>query len=236
MRKPPISRRTALGLVAVTATGGAFLTALQFGRANPEIAASQPLITGAGVCRIMPEVTEGPFYVDPKLVRADITEGKRGVSLDLRIQVVDAACRPIVGARVDVWHCDAQGIYSGFPNQLGDIDTSGQTFLRGTQNGDDEGIASFETIYPGWYPGRTPHIHFKAFPNENEVLTGQLFFPDELSKDIYSTVAEYGGRDLAGATFNDRDRIARQAGEAALAQMNRSGEAVSAALVVAVAA
>jgi len=234
MKKPPISRRTALGLVAITVTGGVFLTARQFRRANPAIAAGQPLITGAGVCRIMPEVTEGPYYIDPKLVRADITEARPGVSLDLRIQVVDAACLPIPGARVDIWHCDAQGIYSGFPNQLGGTDTTGQTFLRGTQTGDDEGIAAFETIYPGWYPGRTPHIHFKAFPNVNEVLTGQLFFPDELSKDIYSTVEAYGGRDLAGATFNDRDGIARQAGEAAHAQMNRSGEALSAALVVAV--
>lgn len=229
-----LNRRRALGLVAVTATGGVFMDWGRFAATRPA-AAQQRLISGAGVCSIMPQTTEGPYYFDPKLDRNDIAEGRPGMALNLRIQVTDAACVPIPGARVDIWHCDADGVYSGYPRQLGGLDTTGLTFLRGTQMADGDGIASFATIFPGWYPGRTPHIHFKAFPDPGRVLTGQLFFADELSQEIYTTVAPYSSRGTEGATFNDRDRIARQAGPAALAETARQGMALEAALVVAVA-
>lgn len=230
-----LSRRSALGLLAVTAGGGAFLVAEAFRAARP-VAARQPLITGAGVCSIMPETTEGPYYFDPRLERGAIDEGRPGVPLTVRIQVVDATCAPIAGARVDVWHCDANGLYSGYPRQPGGVDTTGETFLRGTQMADGDGIVSFSTIYPGWYPGRTPHIHFKAFPDRSRVLTGQMFFADETSREIYATVAPYTTRPLEGATFNDRDGIARRAGPAALSQTLRRGQSLEAALIVAVAA
>ncbi|MBX3530473.1 MAG: intradiol ring-cleavage dioxygenase [Rhizobiaceae bacterium] len=234
MSKSRITRRRAMGLVAVTATGGAFVDWSSFSIARP--AQAERLISGAGVCSIMPETTEGPYYFDPKLERREISEGKPGMVLNLRIQVTDSACVPIPGARVDIWHCDADGVYSGYPRQPGGLDTSGQAFLRGTQFADGEGVASFVTIFPGWYPGRTPHIHFKAFPNQQQVLTGQLFFDDDLTKLIYQTVAPYSTRGIEGATFNDRDGIAREAGPAALAQTVREGIALDAALVVSVAA
>jgi protocatechuate 3,4-dioxygenase beta subunit len=230
-----ITRRRALGLVAVTATGGVFMNWDRFTAIRPAMA-QQRLITGAGVCSIMPQTTEGPFYFDPKLDRRDITEGKPGMALNLRIQVTEASCTPIPGARVDIWHCDADGVYSGYPRQPGGLDTTGQAFLRGTRIADGDGIASFATIFPGWYPGRTPHIHFKAFPDTGRVLTGQLFFPDDLSRQVYTTVAPYSARGVEGATFNDRDRIARDAGPAALAETVRDGQALEAALVVSVAA
>lgn len=230
-----VTRRRLLGLVAVTAAGGAFFTAAQFSRMRPAVAASGRLITGAGVCAIMPETTEGPFYIDPSLVRDDVTEGKEGMPLRLRLQVVDQGCDPLPGARVDIWHCDADGAYSGYPRQPGGLDTTGQTFLRGTQTADEDGVAAFRTIFPGWYPGRTPHIHFKAFPRDGQVLTGQLFFPDGLSREIYAGVPPYSARGTEGATFNDRDGIARRAGPAALAELARDDRALDAALVVAVA-
>ncbi len=229
-----IGRRTALGLIAATATGGVFMSASTFLRRQPAHAADN-LIAGAGVCAIMPETTEGPFYFDPDMERADITEGRPGVPLRLRLQVVDATCQPIPNARVDVWHCDAEGIYSGYPRQLGGLDTSGETFLRGTRIAGADGIAEFATIYPGWYPGRTPHIHFKAFPDSGSVLTGQMFFPDDLSLEIYRTVEPYADRDAGGMTPTDRDGIARRAGSTAHAEMARAGERLEAALVVAVA-
>jgi protocatechuate 3,4-dioxygenase beta subunit len=235
-RVPLLTRRRLFRLIAVTATGGAFFSAAQFRQMRPAAAASGRLITGAGVCSIMPETTEGPFYSDPELVRADITEGKQGIPLKLRLQVVDQTCEPLPGARVDIWHCDSDGAYSGYPRQPGGLDTTGQTFLRGTQMADADGVATFRTIFPGWYPGRTPHIHFKAFPAEGQMLTGQLFFPDDISREIYATVPPYSARGLDGATFNDRDGIARRAGPAALAELARDGEALDAALVVAVAA
>ena len=106
MTRNPISRRKTLGMLAVTATGGLFMNWERFAASRPALAQS-PLITGAGICSIMPRTTEGPFYFDQALDRQDITEGRAGVALDLRIQVVDASCNPIAGARVDIWHCDA---------------------------------------------------------------------------------------------------------------------------------
>lgn len=183
-----------------------------------------------------PEVTEGPFYFDPKLERADITEGKKGVALNVRLQIVDAACRPLPGARVDIWHCDAQGAYSGYPGQGDgqDIDTSGQSFLRGWQRSDGSGIASFATIYPGWYRGRTTHIHFKIFPDDRSAMTGQMFFPDSLSEQIFATVAPYNDRPGKRDTSNMRDGIARQAGPPSQAALREMADAYQALMVVAV--
>ncbi|TIX73077.1 MAG: protocatechuate dioxygenase, partial [Mesorhizobium sp.] len=191
---------------------------------------------GAGVCAITPEATEGPFYFDPKLERADITEGKSGVGLTVTLQVVDAACRPLAGGRVDIWHCDAQGHYSGYPGQGDgeDVDTSGQIFLRGWQKTDESGIVSFATIYPGWYRGRTTHIHFKVFPDDRSVMTGQLFFPDALSDQIFSTVSPYAERAGKRDTSNAQDGIARRSGPLSQAALREAADSYQALLVVAV--
>src|SRR5262249_7014575 len=87
----------------------------------------------AGTWQGYPQQTEGPFYLDLDLVRSDITEGKPGTKMSLEIKVQSSDCTPLEGVAVDVWHCDADGIYSGFPNQLGGLDTTGLKFLRGTQ-------------------------------------------------------------------------------------------------------
>lgn len=215
----PITRRQALSLIAVTAAGGVLIPRATFGQ-------SETLID-ADVCVIVPEVTEGPYYFDPALLRADITEGRPGLPLTLRMQVVDQGCSPFTNARVDVWHCDADGIYSGYNG------FEGETFMRGTQIADADGMVEFTTVYPGWYRGRTTHIHFKVFLDETTVLTGQIFFPDDVSEQVYATVAPYTdhpGRD----TFNERDGIARQAGEASVATIEQTPEAYVAALIVGV--
>jgi protocatechuate 3,4-dioxygenase beta subunit len=144
-------------------------------------------------CILTPASVAGPFYFDPKLQRADITEGHPGAPLRLRFIVMDAAtCAPIEGVRVDVWHTRADGFYSGYPGQ-GDnrIDTSGGTFMRGTQFADARGEAAFRSIYPGWYRARTTHVHFKIFINDRDMLTGQMYFPDALSQYIYANVGAY---------------------------------------------
>ncbi len=231
----PLNRRQALSLIAVTAGGGAFLPAAATAQTSP-YAGLALFDAGAGVCTITPEVTEGPFYFDPKLQRVDVTEGKKGVGLNVRLQVVDTACRPLAGARVDIWHCDAQGAYSGYPGQGDgqDVDTSGQTFLRGWQKTDESGIVSFATIYPGWYRGRTTHIHFKVFPDERSVMTGQLFFPDGLSDQIFATVSPYNDRPGKRDTSNVGDGIARRAGPLSQAALREAADAYQALLVVAV--
>jgi protocatechuate 3,4-dioxygenase beta subunit len=234
--KAGLTRREALGLIAVTATGGVFVAPEALAQRGSLLAKSPLLMPGAGVCTIMPEATEGPFYFDPGLERQDITEGKQGIELTVRLQAVDTSCRPLPGARVDIWHCDAEGHYSGYPGQGdgGDVDTSGEKFLRGVQRTDANGIASFKTIYPGWYRGRTTHIHFKVFPEEDSVMTGQLYFPDTLSEKLYASAQPYKNRTAKRDTFNSDDRLARRAGPGAQATLREILPVYEALLVVAV--
>ena len=114
--------------------------------------------------------------------------GEGGDASDGGARVVEAgSCAPIGGASVDIWHTDAYGRYSGFRGQGSDgADTSGKTFLRGTQVTDGDGLVEFETIYPGWYPGRTAHIHFRAYTEEGSLASSQLYFPDEVTDVVYS--------------------------------------------------
>jgi len=136
--------------------------------------------SGAVTCVLAPEQTEGPYYVSGAKVRRNITEGRPGVPLTLRLRVVDASgCAPIRTAAVDVWHADALGRYSGVQDQVG------KTFMRGVQRTDANGVALFKTVYPGWYPGRTVHIHVMVHIGGNVVHTGQLYFPDTVTDAVY---------------------------------------------------
>lgn len=194
---------------------------------------AQAGLISTDVCMLSTEVTEGPFYVDPKLVRSDITEGRPGLPMTLRLQVVSADCTPVVGARVDVWHCDAGGVYSGVQNLGGGADTVGQTFLRGTQPTDTTGVATFQTIFPGWYSGRTTHVHYMVYLDEKTVLTSQIFFDEAVNQAIYDDHEAYA-RDGARDMLNADDGIAADAGDGAYAQvkMTEPDGAMEAALVV----
>ena len=208
MRSRSLTRRDALRIGA-TAGAAALLPSEVFA------AKAGSLMPGAAACILTPELDEGPFYFDPKLERSDIRDGHAGAPLRLLLQVVDAGnCTPLSGARVDVWHCDAGGMYSGEEEQGDDQATStlGQSFLRGFQRTDKEGLVTFDTIYPGWYRGRTTHIHFKVVLGEGKVATSQLFFPDGLSEFIYGNVGPYARRKARRDTFNTTDGIARSAG------------------------
>jgi protocatechuate 3,4-dioxygenase beta subunit len=157
------------------------------------------------------------------LLRADITEGKSGLPLKLRIAVTDTAtCQPLANAAVDIWHCDARGYYSGVSGENpGDGETTGDdnldtTFLRGLQLTDDNGIAEFTTIYPGWYTGRATHIHMKVhvggtageqYDGGHVSHTGQLFFDEDITNTVYSTAEAYADRDDSRRTLNDEDNI-----------------------------
>jgi protocatechuate 3,4-dioxygenase beta subunit len=188
---------------------------------------------GAKVCVLTPEALEGPFYFDPKLVRSDITEGKQGAPLVLTLHIVEANdCAPLRAARVDVWHADALGLYSGYARQ----DTGsaeGETFLRGTQFTGTDGEVRFNTIYPGWYPGRTPHIHFKAFIDNRNVITGQLYFPDHITEQVYATTPPYRERKRERDTFNASDFIfVRQGGADTVVDLKTENGAYLGALVI----
>lgn len=158
-------------------------------------------------CVLTANATEGPYYLDNALVRQDITEGKQGVPLKVRLTVQDttASCAPVAGAAVEIWHCDAWGYYSGFTtaNPGGgapaeNADGSGaddRTYLRGYQIADANGVVEFTTIVPGWYMPRVMHIHLKVHTGGAQAdgtyeggkvnFTGQLFFPDSLGDEVY---------------------------------------------------
>ena len=140
-------------LAAATGSAAGLLQARQ-----GQAAEATPPAASEDACILTPQAEEGPYYLDPKMVRAEVTEGKPGVPLALRLRVIEAgSCTPITGARVDIWHCDARGIYSAFPGQ-GDahnIDQSGKTFLRGTQMADSAGWIPISQSELGEFLGAT---------------------------------------------------------------------------------
>ena len=177
--KTPFARRTLLSSGLTAATLLCLKTPL---RADPTLLAE--------ACTLLPEQALGPYYLADELIRSDIREGKSGVPLDLSLQVLDVGnCRPLAGAAVDLWHCDAAGAYSGFG-----AEGQSHTFLRGIQLTDQDGVVKFRTVFPGCYPGRTNHIHFTvrtAGAREGDTYrgghvahTGQVFFPEEITVDL----------------------------------------------------
>lgn len=199
---------------------------------TPRIVQREPAL----VPRLTSAAPEGPHYLDASgLMRADISEGLPGVPLELRFVVVDQTAMPFAGALVDVWHCDARGVYSGFAGQgdNGDIDTRGRSFLRGRQATDRNGVAAFRTIYPGWHAGRTAHIHFKIWNGERTVLTSQLFLPDALSEYLYSQQDAYLRTRLRD-TLNSTDAVALQAGNSVVGSVREEREQYVLTLAVAV--
>jgi protocatechuate 3,4-dioxygenase beta subunit len=206
-----LTRREALTGAAATIGVGLAIGRSENAGAKDRLAAARP---GTQVCILTPEATQGPFYFDPKLVRADITEGKPGAALALTLRVVEAeTCAKLAGTRVDIWHSDGLGVYSGYAGQATGS-TPGETFLRGTQFTDADGAVRFDTIYPGWYPGRTPHIHFKVILDDKDRVTGQLYFADTISERIYATRSPYRERKAERDTFNANDFIFQKQGGA----------------------
>ena len=167
-------------------------------------------------CVVRPASTQGPYYVDEKLNRADIrsdpSDGtvKQGVLLALTLNVssiAKEACSPLEGAVVDIWQCDAEGVYSDAVDPKY-FNTTGKKFLRGYQLTDRNGIAKFITIYPGWYPQRTPHIHYKIRSprsSRSYEFTGQMYFDEGVSDRIYRK-PPYAGRGKRTVS-NITDRI-----------------------------
>nr|WP_171398200.1 intradiol ring-cleavage dioxygenase [Streptomyces asoensis] len=211
-----ITRRRALAVTGGTVAAGGlavagYQSAFADTAADAEASASASATstsTSSSCMTLMTSVTEGPYYLDGALVRKDITEGKSGVPLTLRLTVVDATdgCTPVSGAAVEIWHCDAWGYYSGYttanpggsaPAESEDGSTADDnTYLRGYQVANANGVVKFETIFPGWYTPRTCHIHLKVHTGGQKEdgtyeggkvnYTGQLFFPDDIAEEIFT--------------------------------------------------
>lgn len=156
-------------------------------------------------CILSPEQMGGPFYLDPKFERSDIKENLQGLPMKINVKVLGVKnCEPMPDAVVNIWHCDITGTYSEFGKVNGNPnDASDKTWLKGYQKTDVRGDCSFDTIFPGWYPGRVTHIHFDVHldftaggpidqnPNPSSFAISQMYFPDELLTKVYTNVPEY---------------------------------------------
>ncbi|MEO3876290.1 intradiol ring-cleavage dioxygenase [Nonomuraea sp. B12E4] len=214
-----VSRRRLITNVGIGSLGlGGLLAARSAGAAA--VTRSGDLLAEARVCKVTPTVTQGPFYFDADMVRSDIRDGKPGVRLRLAIKVQSGAtCQPLPGALVDLWQCDASGLYSGGErgsmiehvesreithdrpwNDL--MPTDGKRYLRGAQMTDAEGVVEFTTIWPGWYPGRTVHIHAIVHIGGARVLTTQLMFEEAFNWKVLAQppYVQHQGRDTLNAT------------------------------------
>jgi protocatechuate 3,4-dioxygenase beta subunit len=192
-------------------------------------------------CVVTPALTEGPYFVDEMLKRSDIRTdpasgtARPGVPLDLTLalsQVGASGCGPLAGALVDMWHCDALGVYSDVSAQR----TVGQAFLRGYQISDASGNVHFTTIYPGWYQGRAVHIHFKVRTSPSGAsgleFTSQLFFDEALTDQVHaqSPYSQKGRRD----TLITTDGIFRSGGTSLLVPLAGAGSGYSGTMYVGV--
>ena len=238
-------------LAACTPSGGSGATPVPTGAASagPSASAGSSAAGGASAsaaavgsalpaCVVAPELTEGPYYLDVDLERSDIRPNtgdgavSEGAPLTLEWLVSQAdsgACVPMADVVVDVWHCDAQGVYSGVSGNSGN-------FLRGFQRTDTTGRAVFTTVYPGWYSGRAVHIHFKIRTDPDGSagfeFTSQLFFPDDFSKAVYATgvYAQKGPQDVPNAS----DQIYNQSGGQTLLSVAQDGDGYKATFPIAV--
>ena len=195
--------------VATTTSTGAATATTAVPSPTTRAIASSPTFGNAGSCVLIPEETAGPFSLDlsesEQFFRADITEGKEGVPMTVTLAIVDvnSDCAPLSGTRVDLWHCDALGAYSGFQQQ--GLDTTNETFCRGIQLADASGQVSFRTIFPGWYEGRITHVHFQVFLESGLEATSQIAFPQEITNAVYA-VEPYTSKGLnTTVASNDRD-------------------------------
>ncbi|MFE6621207.1 intradiol ring-cleavage dioxygenase [Streptomyces sp. NPDC057740] len=205
----PIGRRTVL-IATGAAAASLAVTAAAPEAPTAEAAGTAPV--AAAVCTLTKEMTEGPYYLDGQLVRADISEDKTGIPLELTLTVVDDdTCAPLNSALVEIWHCDALGEYSGFVGNNGHDEPDNGTFLRGGVLTGSDGVARITTVYPGWYRGRCVHIHVKvhtdvtltddgSFTGGQELHTGQLFFDETITTRV-AALATYAANTVPRTTL-----------------------------------
>jgi protocatechuate 3,4-dioxygenase beta subunit len=217
-----LSRRELVGLF-----GASFAAAATMEAAPPATALD------AQDCIALPQQTEGPYFVEERLNRADIRldpatgQMSAGAPMDLRLVISTVAsagtCQALAGAQVDIWHCDAMGVYSDVRDRS--ADTTGKKFLRGHQVTDNAGQVRFTTIYPGWYGGRAVHVHFKvrrpAGGGRIDEFTSQLYFDDALTDRVHAA-APYASK-KGQRLLNSRDMIFREGGTKLVLPVVESG-------------
>ncbi|RAJ06913.1 protocatechuate 3,4-dioxygenase beta subunit [Chitinophaga skermanii] len=162
---------------------------------SSDVAANGEAGSSDGSCKVTDTETDGPYPLytsrGSSIQRVNITDGKAGIPLDINITIrnVNNSCNILGNARVDIWHCDKDGYYSGYTNQgyLGTQNNTSAVFCRGIQYTDANGVAKFTSIYPGWYQGRVTHIHAQIYVDGKLKLTTQIAFPDAINTAVYNT-------------------------------------------------
>jgi protocatechuate 3,4-dioxygenase beta subunit len=203
-----VNRRSVISLGALIGTGTLITTQesvanFLFGKDEPSDSTNLGRKINSEVCTKAPDQVKGPYHLESP-ERSNIQENRNGLPLNLKIQIVSAtSCQPLNNAIVEIWHADNRGNYSGFRESRGrrdyDIfDTSGlvytsnsDTYLRGGQFTDSNGIVEFQTVFPRWYESRITHIHIRIHYQNKTKLTSQLYFDDEIVKSIYSNHPDY---------------------------------------------
>ena len=254
MKRQTFGRRAmVLGGVAA-ASAWAAASGLASGPARPRLMPAQTANSAfdqasrsfgdGAMCVATDAAVEGPYYLDDMLVRSDIRDGKEGAVLDLELRIVDAAsCRPEGRPKVDIWHCDALGVYSRFaprdpgaPRRRGApaLPTGDDQSLRGRQIADRNGFVKFRTVYPGWYGERTTHIHGKIWTGPSRAFTFQMYFPDSLNGEI-ARRPPYSRRPPSRHS-NGNDMVIRWSGggDGSFLKMSRAGDGFRGTLTVGV--
>jgi protocatechuate 3,4-dioxygenase beta subunit len=237
-----LSRRELLALLG-TGTATVFFGCRRARRSGePTVSLASLATAHAAVipsCVVRPEQTEGPYFIDEKLNRSDIrsdpSDGsvKPGVPLRLAFHVSRVSgnsCNPLSSAIVDVWQCDALGVYSDVRDINAGFDTRGKKFLRGYQTTDANGVAEFLTIYPGWYPGRAVHIHFKirndpASRRAQEFIS-QLYFDESITDEVHQRTP-YNSKGRRSIT-NDADFAFRRGGKQLIPSLAKDAQGYAA--------
>lgn len=182
---------------------------------STEASLARALAVSGSSCVVETEETEGPYPLrailgNSAMVRADIREGRTGVALTLRIKLVDVnnSCAPITGAWVYIWHCDKDGLYSGY-NASNNAGQANLTYLRGIQQTDSSGRVTFRTVYPGWYAGRITHVHCMVFlagsslgsSSSSAMATTQFAFPATITTAVYGSALYAKGQNTSVTSF-----------------------------------
>lgn len=227
---------TTLGVDVTTEAGTTAMVSPSNSPTTTDDGSARALLDDAVSCALTPETTEGRYFFDVDSIRSDIREDRDGITMHLAVRVQDGSdgCAPVQSAMVDIWHCDAEGLYSGYESASrgrGAGQPDDETYLRGVQVTGADGVVEFTTIYPGCYRGRAVHVHVKVHLNQRTVLTSQLFFDEAFTDEVYAAepYASAGPRDTRIDTGDMVYDQAEAHGEPALLTLRRSGDAVLAA-------
>ena len=208
----PVLPRFARGRRGRVGRGGGDMGERRHGGDHDPASYPDPFTDPIDVCAFIASTTAGPCTTEDELLREDVSEGWTGLPVRLALRFVDTSCNPLSGVVVKIWHTNLEGSYSGeTPNNgmcLKDQSYASSDFFRGSQTTDADGRVFFNTCFPGWYRGRAVHIHFQVKDGSQTYRISQLFFPEDVTEDIFATHSEYVGYGQPDTGFSNDNIVA----------------------------